>query len=432
GFYLSNDTNFTTDDYFIGALNVSSLNPDQTATLTFNGDLPEVPNGSYFVGFILDYNDRVNESDERNNNECFFTNPKVNINKNTGGYSVGGSPACACESERSSSFCDNFEKYSTSTFINRAPCWTTWSGASQGQELGYLIGDGSNQCMRIEGRTVNNQNMMLKLGDRNSGNYRIDFGMRTLSSKRGYFTLMQGTGNQASHSCQVILYNNGTGTVKHGTGETHFYYPNNNAAGWFKVSLMVDLDSDKASLMFNDSHAATWKYSQRVGVNATMKQLAALNFTAMDHSYLYDIDEIEFRQIASSENGDIEARNDDFATSTTLPSVSVSYYPNPVSGNLFLDIETPLASKVQVEIVNAIGQVVARHEEAEVTVLNKVFDLSNQAGGMYYIKCLIGDQQIVKPLIVIKALNLFLDLNTPFDVRMGACFSASPFSFAEN
>jgi hypothetical protein len=402
GFYLSNDTNFTTGDYFIGALNVPSLNPSQTVTLNFNGDLPEVPNGSYFVGFILDYNNKIDESNEHNNNECFFTHPKVTINRNTG-YSVGNSPACACENERSSNFCDNFEKYSPTTFINRAPCWTTWSGASQGQELGYIIGDGSNQCMRIEGRGASNQNMILKLGNRNTGNYRIDFGMRVLSSKRGYFTLMQGTGNQASHSCQVILYNNGTGTVKHGTGETHFYYPHNNAAGWFKVSLMVDVDGDKASLMFNDSHAATWKYSERVGTSGTMKQLAALNFTAMDPGYLYDIDEIEFRQIASSENGDVESRNDEFATtSATLPSVSVSYYPNPVSGNLFLDIETPVASKVQVEIMNTIGQVVARHEESDVTILNKVFDLSNQPGGMYYIKCLVGDQQIVKPLIVIK------------------------------
>ncbi len=399
GVYLSSDQNFTTGDFFIGALNVPSLNPGQTATLTFSGTLPEVPNGTYFVGFILDYNNRISESNEHNNNECFFTHPKVTINKNTG-YNVGNSPACACENSTRSSFCDNFETYTASTFINRAPCWTTWSGSNQ--EMGYLIGDGNNKCMRIEGRGASNQNTILKLGNRTNGNYRIDFGMRILSSRRGYFTLMQGTGNQASHSCQVILYNNGTGTVKHGTGETHFYYPNNNAAGWFKVSLMVDVDSDKASLMFNDSHAATWKYSERVGSNGTMKQLAALNFTAMDPGYLYDIDEIEFRQIASSENGDVESRNDEFATSATLPSISVSYYPNPVSGNLFLDLETPEAVKVQVEIVNTIGQVVARHEESDVTILNKVFDLSNQPGGMYYIKCLVGDQQIVKPLIVIK------------------------------
>ena len=70
GYYLSTDNNFTTSDILIGTDYVTSLATGDSSIEQFNLDISlvnTIPPGTYHIGFILDYQDVVNESDENDN-----------------------------------------------------------------------------------------------------------------------------------------------------------------------------------------------------------------------------------------------------------------------------------------------------------------------------------------------------------------------------
>lgn len=82
GYYLSPNTNFTTNDILIGTINVSELSSWASTTKTFSVDIStlDIPSGTYYIGFIIDKNEDVEETDEDNNNDCFFNSPTITIN----------------------------------------------------------------------------------------------------------------------------------------------------------------------------------------------------------------------------------------------------------------------------------------------------------------------------------------------------------------
>ncbi len=68
GFYLSNDTTFTTADILIGEEQVADLAADATAYVGQFVTVPaSVPAGSYYLGMIMDTRNTVAESNEANN-----------------------------------------------------------------------------------------------------------------------------------------------------------------------------------------------------------------------------------------------------------------------------------------------------------------------------------------------------------------------------
>ena len=77
GFYLSTDQNITRDDIRIGETFVSPLNPDQSSFESFSITLsPNIPNGEYFVGMVVDDLGTVEETSGEDN-FCSFPFPKV-------------------------------------------------------------------------------------------------------------------------------------------------------------------------------------------------------------------------------------------------------------------------------------------------------------------------------------------------------------------
>ncbi|MFK7937180.1 MAG: CARDB domain-containing protein, partial [Saprospiraceae bacterium] len=82
GFYLSEDQNFTTGDILIGSQLVSALDPwaSSSESITVEvGNMAHIPAGTYYIGSILDFDDRVSESDESDNNNCFFEGQQITI-----------------------------------------------------------------------------------------------------------------------------------------------------------------------------------------------------------------------------------------------------------------------------------------------------------------------------------------------------------------
>ena len=68
-YYLSTDRTITTDDYYLGYDLIERLKVNQSVSKTKIINLREsnIPDGDYFVGYIADFSDNVNESHEGNN-----------------------------------------------------------------------------------------------------------------------------------------------------------------------------------------------------------------------------------------------------------------------------------------------------------------------------------------------------------------------------
>ena len=82
GFYASTDGYITTSDYYLGAVywNMPSGSNVQSS-VTVNVPT-SIPSGSYYIGYVVDSNSNVNESDEENNRAQHFsgdTNGVINI-----------------------------------------------------------------------------------------------------------------------------------------------------------------------------------------------------------------------------------------------------------------------------------------------------------------------------------------------------------------
>ena len=71
GLYLSHDINITKDDIQLGEYEIGPLDPTEIKKLNFSADISTLPEGSYFLGSILDDEGIVLESKEEDN-ICFF------------------------------------------------------------------------------------------------------------------------------------------------------------------------------------------------------------------------------------------------------------------------------------------------------------------------------------------------------------------------
>ncbi|MHA2182866.1 MAG: trypsin-like serine protease [Promethearchaeota archaeon] len=78
-YYASPDTNFSSDDYLIGTDVLSPLSPTVSADSHWIGTLPNtIPSGEYYVGWIIDSNDNIDEFNE-NNNRKFIWDYKLRV-----------------------------------------------------------------------------------------------------------------------------------------------------------------------------------------------------------------------------------------------------------------------------------------------------------------------------------------------------------------
>ncbi|MBN2156740.1 MAG: hypothetical protein JW776_11925 [Candidatus Lokiarchaeota archaeon] len=68
GFYFSSDTNITTEDYYIGKVNIYNVQPMDTVNAQFLKLAPlNIPVGTYKIGWIIDPNNELDEYNKENN-----------------------------------------------------------------------------------------------------------------------------------------------------------------------------------------------------------------------------------------------------------------------------------------------------------------------------------------------------------------------------
>jgi trimeric autotransporter adhesin len=84
-----------------------------------------------------------------------------------------------------------------------------------------------------------------------------------------------------------------------------------------------------------------------------------------------------------------------------LPNVnSISVFPNPASSDMTVKYDLLQADFIQVDMMNAIGQVVMTRKNANTLNGQLTFDVSNLPSGMYAIKLTVGENSAVKNVII--------------------------------
>ena len=78
-FYVSENSIITSSDYLIGSITINILEPYSYAASDWLGEIPtEIPDGSYYIGWIIDSENVIQEVNEDNNN-VLLSDPMIEI-----------------------------------------------------------------------------------------------------------------------------------------------------------------------------------------------------------------------------------------------------------------------------------------------------------------------------------------------------------------
>ena len=100
-YYASLDQEITTSDRLLNSQTINGLAAGAVETINTTMAIPDLADGNYVIGILLDSNNTVNESDE-SNNSCFDNNPRLvietetplsDLSINCGSLSISGSTA---------------------------------------------------------------------------------------------------------------------------------------------------------------------------------------------------------------------------------------------------------------------------------------------------------------------------------------------------
>ena len=163
-------------------------------------------------------------------------------------------------------FCDNIDTYTAGDYVGPyADWWTTWSGVEGTAEDGIVSNEyayaGENSVLIPEGGTTD---VILKLGNASSGNYRLEWQMYVPSGKMGYYNIQETEVPGVAWNLELYF-----GDVTEGTGEftvpaagPTFTYP---VDQWFKVEHLVDLDANTIEVYIDGVLALSDVYNGNLG-----------------------------------------------------------------------------------------------------------------------------------------------------------------------
>ena len=270
---------------------------------------------------------------------------------------------------QSTSIYDDFDSYRPGQYLSSESggLWTTWANAPGTPEDTYVTNLNSfspnNSIQLVSGGVVD---VVLPLGNQNSGSWTTSFMMLIEEGYGAYFNLLHYFSAAASNWAAQFYFNaGGTGYLTVGGGltdpGTNFVYP---TGEWFEVKVNIDIDGDFAELYFNNGVVYNWTWSEgSTGVSST---IAALNLypNAQDSEPdSYFVDNVSFNEYGLNV---VELDN--------IPLV----YPNPTKNDFFINTE----QHSLVEIFNVLGGKVF----STITQNNKTYiNCSDWSKGFYFI-----------------------------------------------
>jgi hypothetical protein len=157
--------------------------------------------------------------------------------------------------------CDNFQQYNEGPISSQSPNWHLWPGATRD---GYVDRSSSgNQFLRLRHEDGAESDVLLDLGNRTEGKYKLSFRLWTWTGYSGYYNIQHNNGLNPANWAYHVQFINGKGNVRVGSFtqpisvDSFDYQPN----AWNYVEQIIDLDEDEVTLMINQKVIGSWPFS---------------------------------------------------------------------------------------------------------------------------------------------------------------------------
>ena len=194
-------------------------------------------------------------------------------------------------------YCDGFEDYMVGDYISEQnpDFWSTWSGTPGGAEDG-IISDaqayaGSNSLLIEDDGGATD--VVLKLGDRVSGAYQVNWYMYVPTGGNAYYNFQKTELPGTEWACDIFFYDDGTGEfqIDQATLTTFNYAPDT----WLFLDHIIDLDKDSAMFYIDGTLIYEWQWS-----NGGLLQLGGVDFYNIDATYINYMDDLCYLQTGGS------------------------------------------------------------------------------------------------------------------------------------
>lgn len=195
--------------------------------------------------------------------------------------------------------CENFESYTNgANFPVNNTRWLFLPGTSAFGKI-QTAPKSTSKALFISGSANAVPNLLLKLGNKTSGRYRVSWQMYVPKGKTANYKF-QHAEDASSYAFEVAFGANGIGTVNRlqQTSSRFLFF----IGAWNKVTHIVDLDTDQIELWINDEYVDSWKFSCGVSPDYNycfFKVLSAVNFYGAPNSEFY-VDDICMWQAVSN------------------------------------------------------------------------------------------------------------------------------------
>lgn len=177
-------------------------------------------------------------------------------------------------------FSDDFESFTLGDYVAQSDAsgyWTTWTNSPGGSEDAVISSDFNHTASGANSMLVSGANdMILKLGNKTSGTYEINFYYYLETGFGGYFNFQKYEAPGNEFAVEVYFHEDGTGRVVQ-NGDHTFTYPKDT---WFLITTIIDLDNDLATMSINGTQVHSWPFNQQTDGTAGIKQLGGIDFYA--------------------------------------------------------------------------------------------------------------------------------------------------------
>jgi hypothetical protein len=205
-------------------------------------------------------------------------------------------------SQTTSLYYDNFDEYTVGNFIavDNPTWWTTWSGLPGSGEDGQIsdIYSSSPSNSVLIDVVPAASDLLLKLGDKTSGAYQLDWEMYVETNYAGYFNIQHFESPGIEWAYEVYFDKNGTGRLLAGsTTPFAFTYPKDT---WFSVSNTINIDADLVEFWVNGVLVLSWPFHYQGGETTGTNQLGGVDFyagAATGETPRYYFDNVDFKQL---------------------------------------------------------------------------------------------------------------------------------------
>lgn len=193
-------------------------------------------------------------------------------------------------------FQDDFESFTTGDYValnGDQDWWTTWTnqpGGTEDAEIKDTYSSSPTHSALLEDGT----DLILKLGNKTSGKYQVNFKYYIPTDSAGYFNVQRFEEPGVEWAYEVFFGKTGDGYMSIDGNQVGFFTYNHDV--WMQVENIIDLENDSAYMYIDGSLINSWQYS----TGSTTIQLGGVDFyagapqgeEAFSKTYLDDVEYI--------------------------------------------------------------------------------------------------------------------------------------------